>query len=489
MDFLLWPLPYGHVERYIRKAQGTWRAFQNDPDLRVVRDRSFWLPYGLVRRRFLKQLALRKSPSVQAHADVPHSGFDSDGGQALKRIAAMRNDRAVERPDARILVCLHFFYSDLWPVIRAYLENLSPYRWDLVVTWTEGVVAPSALEEIRAFKPEARFVACPNCGFDIGPFVEALRNTDLKAYDVVFKLQTKGCGRHFLFMYDQIFKGSDWLFNLFDGTLGGDVVHRAVADLMAGDCALTAADNLIVRDPKHKRAFVRQFCAEHGLDYDEDYRFVAGTCFVVRSEVLEPLRGLGLGIDDFAATERGVFSMAHALERWMCFAAAGRMRGFRVNRPEYPDELRDCRASSALRLLDDPRFELDNDAFYRCLETRPIFDYEVVEIRVGDIRRLWRDARLYRLADCAPYRYLNGDVAVYDDYCRENEEWSGFKMSKERFDDLIGKMSAYDERQMPVVLGRHNIIVDGQHRSCVLLKRFGASHRIRVLRIYDGSLD
>ena len=209
---------------------------------------------------------------------------------------------------------------------------------------------------------------------------------------------------------------------------------------------------------------------------------MAGTCFAIRAEALRPLKALGLALGDFADTVRGEFSLAHAIERWMCFAAHGRMKGIPVDHPVYPEEAAWFASRSAIRLLDDPRFELDYDFFYRGMEMMPILDYEVAEVRLGDIRRIWTDQRAYSLDRLPPYRYIEGDVAGYENYCRENAE-TGFRMSRERFDALRESMSAYDGRRMPVVIGKENFLMDGQHRSCILMKRFGPDHRINVLRL------
>ena len=476
-------LPYYLVERGIRRRQGTWKLLQSDAETRLRRKPGNWLPYGLVRARELERLeaAREKRPSV-GFSGVPASGFSD--WDLVGRIKAARDDSAATLKEARVLVCLHFFYPDLWPVVRAYLENLSPYCWDLVVTYPEGIVPESSLAEIRAFRADVRFLACRNAGFDIGPFVEALYGIDLGLYDVVFKLQTKGCRRPLIYIYDQVFRGSDWLVNLYEGVLGGANVHRAVEELASGRAALCAAENLIVRDPKHKRAFVRRFCEERGLAYDDDYRFIAGTCFAVRAESLTPLQSLGLRLADFADTLRGEFTLAHALERWMCFAAAGRMKGLPVRRPIYSEDVAMLASMSAIRLLDDPRFDLDFDFFYRSLEMLPIRSYEVVEVRLGDIRRIWTDRRAYPLDELPPSRYLAGDVAGYEAYCSDNAVRTGYRMSRERFDALCESMADYDDRRMPVVLGDGNFIMDGQHRSCILLRKFGPDYRIRVVRIH-----
>ena len=481
-------LPYCLVERHLRETEGTVEYLQWIGKGRVRTSPLYWLPYGFVRRRLLARAmrkAVRRKDAPSRPAVVPSSGFDPGMLRPLlDRLSSERDDALATDRQARIMVCLHLFYPDLWPAIRGYLEHLAPYGWDMVVTYPENLIPAAALAEVTDFKPDARLLPCRNAGFDVGPFVESLDGIDLSAYDVVFKLQTKGCGRQRMFIYDQVFKRADWFVNLFDGILGGRTVHETIGSLMRGEALLVAAENLIVRDPSHKRTFVRRFCEERGLPFAEDYRFVAGTCFAVRADRLRPLQALGLRLADFADTVRGEFSLAHALERWMCFAAAGGMKGNAVARNAYEDELRHFRETSVSSLLEDARFDLDPDFVYLRLEFGMIAGYEVAEVRLGDIRRIGPDNRLMSLEDCEPYRYLEGNGEQYDRYCRENIARSPFRMSRDRFDRLVKSMENYDPRKMPIVFGKRNIVLDGQHRSCVLLKRFGPDHVIRVVRLF-----
>ena len=479
-------LPYCVAEALIRRRDGTDEYMAWIGKGRIKRTPWYWMPHGIVgpwlrRKDERRRRKLRGDGGI---VGVPKSGYDLDADKTVARLSAARDDARAVRRDARILVVLHFFYPDLWPVVRTYLENLAPYDWDLVVTYPQDLLPETELAALRAFRPDARLVPCRNAGFDVGPFVEALNGVELDDYDIVFKVQTKGCGRLERFIYGQVFKGADWFHNLFDGILGGPVVHEAVSALMSGTCALVAAENLIVRDPKHKCNYVRKFCAERAWPFVEGYRYVAGTCFAVRSETLRPLKALGLSLADFADTARGRFSLAHALERWMCFAADGRMRGIPVEHDVHAEAVERLSRCSALQLLDDPRFDLDDEFMYRAFEFARIGGYEVAEVRLGDIRRVWYDMRAYRLDECAPFRYLGGDGRAYDEYCKANSRQSFFEMSKGRFDALIASMGEFDPRRMPVVLGRRNVILDGQHRCCILLKRFGPDHRIKVVRVF-----
>lgn len=384
----------------------------------------------------------------------------------------------------RILVALHLYYDNAWPVISAYLDNLGAYQYDLLVTTTEGRISQKTIDAIRSFAPTARILSCENRGFDLWPFAKALAEVDLGSYDVVFKLHSKGVGRPFIYLYEQIFKRTDWFYNLYDGILGGRTVHRAIDLLTSGGAKLVAAENLIVQDPPHKRRLVQDYCRDHGLDFVEDYRFVAGTCFAVRSEVLAPLKALALKRTDFEEVRRGVFSSAHAIERWMCFPAADAMKGQEVRRNLYATEVERCRAVSPLRLLEDSRFELDADFFYRVLEPRSVERYEVVRVRLGDIRRMTATGQIVKLETCEPYLFLRGDKARYEEYCDMNRAVTGFDMSPARFERLRGDMAQYDPRKMPVVRGDENVVMDGQHRCCILLDRHGPDHEIEVLRIW-----
>lgn len=385
--------------------------------------------------------------------------------------------------ETRILVCLHLYYEKSWDVIREYLKNLDTYNYDLTVTCVEGMISEATLGKIKSFSPNVRILFCENVGYDVGPFVEALKGVDLKSYDIVFKLQSKGIQRPFLYMYGQVFKFSDWFFNLFDGVLGGYAVHEAIHALMSRKYNLAAAENLIVHDPKHKAAFVSEWCGKLNVKYREDYSFVAGTCFAARAVVFKGLQDLNLSSADFAGARPGEFSLAHFLERWMCFSYGGKAKGIPVRHPQYKAEADKCNKTSSCRLLDDDRFRLDYEFFYRVLEPRRITKYEIAIIPLGAITRYWYDGKLYPLSECAPYKLLCGDTAAYDEYCRKNKAISGFDMTIDRFAALQEKMDKFDEKSMPVVVGKRNIIIDGQHRSCILLKRFGPHHHIKVLRI------
>lgn len=389
---------------------------------------------------------------------------------------------------ARILVVLHLYYMEAWPFIKRYLENLSPYSYDLIVTYTTGHYDPVVLESVYDFKKEAFLVEYENKGFDIGGFLDMISKSNLQNYDIIFKLHSKGVERDFIFIYDQIFKKADWFINLYDGILGEFSVHKTVNLLMHNPSAgLVASANLIVQDPPHKRFFTLNRAAQLGVSILEEYHFVAGSCFAIKASLLSSIQGLHLSIDSFEPTRRGFFSLAHAMERIVCASIETRgqkMVGISVPHPTYLLERRYRRSISSIRLLEDNRFSLDYDYFYRSLEFYPVFSYEIKSMRIGDIRRYW-EGKYYQLQECSPYAYLHGDVKGYDQYAATVSGITAFEVSRERFDELIQSMedNGFDEKHLPVVCARDNTIWDGQHRCCWLLAHYGEDYVIPVLSL------
>lgn len=393
--------------------------------------------------------------------------------------------------NTRILVILHLYYMEAWPSIKRYLENLSPYRYDLVVTYITGHYDSAVLEQIRSFKKDALFAEYENKGFDIGAFIDILSKTDLHDYDIVFKLHSKGVGRDFIYIYDQVFKKADWFLNLFDGILGEINVHRVVRRLMQKpDIGLVASKNLIVKDPPHKKAFTCSSAAQLHVPINESYHFVAGSCFAIKAPLLSCIQDLNLTINSFESTKRGYFSIAHALERIVCACIepqGQRLFGISVRHPRYWIERRYQWSISALRLLEDDRFSIDYDYFYKALEMYPVFSYEIKSMRLGDLRRYWNGS-FYPLKDCAPFAYLFGEMDRYNHYADENAKKSSFEMSSGRFDDLIKSMeeNGFDPTYLPIVCALDNTIWDGLHRCCWLQAKFGEDYVIPVVYLHSN---
>ena len=397
--------------------------------------------------------------------------------------------KILNNKNARILVCLHLFYMEAWPVIKRYLENLSPYSYDLVVTYIDEHYNQDTLDKIKEFKPNVKFYEYPNQGFDIGPFIDVLQRINLKAYDIVFKIHSKGTRRKNIFIYHQIFKLTDWFYNLFDGILGGVSVHKGIDALFNNkDIGLVAAENLIIQDPKHKNFFTHQIAKKFNISIKDNYHYVAGTCFMCRAKSLIPIKNLNFTIQDFETVERGEFSFAHGMERIVCAmieAKGKKFYGIPTFHHKYIKELYEAEKTSSLRLLDDERFKLDYDFFYKKLEHQKVYDYELKKMKIKDINRKWIDGKIYKIKETSAFAYLQGDVKRYENYCEINTQNTKFDMSPEKFEKLRLSMNAnFDKKMVPVVNGESDVVQDGQHRLAILLNKYGEDYEVTCLKAY-----
>lgn len=402
----------------------------------------------------------------------------------------------VRNKNTRILVVLHFFYINSINEVVEYLKNLDCYNYDLIVTYPDVCDYKEMKEKILKIKKKAKFVKCDNRGYDVGPFLKVINSTNLSKYDIVIKLQTKSTNKK-IFVYDQFFKDRDWFKNLWDGVIGGFSVHRTIRKLRKDSkYGLVAAENLIINDPKHKQELVRETLLNyHKIDYVDNYKFVAGSCFAIKSECLDKIRELNIGIEEFEKTKYGFFSLAHVIERAICFAGMQNyeycgnkvdlwrhLKWFRLER-----RLRDM---SALQITNVDGYTFSPDFVWHVLEQRFIEDFSIRKTKLSQIRRQYFDGSIINLKECEPYLFLKGDKAIYKKYSDFQRKNNLPTMTEKRFNKLIEsiKKKGYDERY-PIVLGRNNVIWDGQHRACVLLYLYGEDYKVNAFKLDAVEID
>ena len=401
------------------------------------------------------------------------------------------SDLMEKNKNKKILVILHLFYPESWMEIREYLLNLKGYTWDLCVTYPDHLEGKLPVDSIRRINPGTRFFGLENKGYDIGPFLHVLHQIDIDEYDVLFKMQSKGVHRRWIFIYKQLFFRRDWFLNLYEGTMGADVIHTTI-DRIANDpqTGMISAQNLIVHDPAHKENLVLKYLRGMNIQEEKGYYFIAGTCFAVKPSCLREFRALPCTQDDFTPvlSSRGM-SLAHVLERYMCFGAQKNgmeIRGndvFQGRRAlKRPLEKLLGRISSE-RLLELP-VKIDDEYFLWKLDNRFV-RYRMRKMKLGDLKyQMVPGEKILPLKETYPYRYLQGDKSAYEEYARLHEEKGYPAMTAERFDELTRSMSGkgYDPRNI-ILVNELGILRDGQHRACFLAHKYGLDHKVRVLEI------
>lgn len=407
----------------------------------------------------------------------------------------------------KILVILHLFYRDAFKEIRYYLDNLSCYSYDLMVTYSKDADYGDVLNTIKKYRNDTVFLPVKNRGYDILPFLIALKHADLDKYDIVYKIHTKKTTHFAGYVYGSFFKNRDWFLRMFDGILGPKNVHKTIAALCEEpDTGLCCNEKLIVHDnePKHSLALKRM--EDTGLKINPDYRYVAGTCFAVRKEIAELYRNINIDNMLFSdSSYRGYFSVAHAMERYLGFLVTDNGYKMRGNSVSWYQENKWKKLESKLeqvagsRLLDEVPVCFSEEFALRCLEYSSIRSWEFEQIKTGDLISVQpTDLKAYHLKELEPYRYLKtGDREAYIRYCENGRRSDFLNLSEEefhavirevacdRFDELIKDMeqNGYDRTRPIIIEKATNRILDGTHRACWLLYKYGKDTQIDVLTL------
>ena len=220
----------------------------------------------------------------------------------------------------KTLVVVHVYYSQLWPELAACVRNIDGDR-DLVITFVDE----AAVQGARRDFPEARFLKCENCGYDIWPFVAALQSSDLSAYDAIVKLHTKrDVESDITFDFNHaVYNGAAWR-NFLLGFVRTPEEWRRTRRLLAKSGVGMVAERHVVmrrRDVPVSRTRESFDAAAKFLGLDpkavrRSGQYVAGTMFAAKPAALRPLLGKELTAEMFDPPAGHMTeTFAHVMER------------------------------------------------------------------------------------------------------------------------------------------------------------------------------
>jgi len=218
------------------------------------------------------------------------------------------------------LAVVHLFYVDIWPELADCIRNVGPC--DIVVTCQDE----RAAEVARRDFPDAKLMPVENRGFDVWPFFQVLRATDLSKYDVIVKLHTKrDCES---FFNGRFFRGSEWRDSLLGFCRTPEAWRRTQELLADAEVGMVAGHDVIV----HRRVFPRGHLRR---SFDLARRkveelsgksaagggFVAGTMFAAKPVVFAALKPERFTAADFPVRQyHTVETFAHRCERMLGLA-------------------------------------------------------------------------------------------------------------------------------------------------------------------------
>lgn len=224
----------------------------------------------------------------------------------------------------KLLVHLHLYYRDQLPW---FLEKLSHLEepWSLVVTMP--VEDPESEALIRKLKADARFLYVENAGYDIWPFLAALRSVETDEYPLVMKLHTKNRNDTGYTVNGLRLRGYAWRDYLVDALLKTPAQARQVREIMEKEPSVgMVCEGCLIRRPGKRDPedgpLLEAECRRTGIRF-QGLRFCAGTMFLARTASFKRLIDSDLTADSFAApaVSHTSGSLAHVYERIVSFLA------------------------------------------------------------------------------------------------------------------------------------------------------------------------
>lgn len=218
---------------------------------------------------------------------------------------------------SRILVHLHIYYHSQVDYFIEKMKNIQGVEWDLVVSFSQKDT--DTLDKILKFKPDVKFFEVENLGYDILPFIEVIKSSDLSAYDYVVKLHTKRdvkkCAVNVIPL-----RGYEWRNALVDGVLYSPGHFCKVIDILEKNKEIGMISNLLTYSKRNWDSYspwIEKEMHKLGLECKGDH-FCMGTMFIARASVLRPLQSPLITKETFRDTiddkERD-FKSAHYYER------------------------------------------------------------------------------------------------------------------------------------------------------------------------------
>jgi lipopolysaccharide biosynthesis protein len=227
-----------------------------------------------------------------------------------------RDDMPIPAP-SRVAVVVHAYHLDLLDELCEQIARI-PVAYDLLIT--SATDRPIDIGGDMGSMRNLRVFDVENRGRDILPLVGLVNAGYLDPYDMVLKVHTKRSswrGGHRSLPGD----GETWRHDLIQALLGTTDNVAAILSAFADqpDLGLVTADGSVCGSEEwgdnegHTAELLRR--VELSLDPDQ-LRFAAGSMYWARGFVVQGLRALGLGADDFEPESGQVnLTTAHAVER------------------------------------------------------------------------------------------------------------------------------------------------------------------------------
>ena len=224
----------------------------------------------------------------------------------------------------KVAVIVHVFYPEMWSELADCVRNLGVC--DLTVTYVDEAAVGAARRDF----PAARFIRCKNRGYDVWPFVTALKALDLARYDLVVKLHTKRNieRAHVFAMGGTRLNGSAWRDRLLGFVKTPEAWAKTQAAFDDPQVGMVAGRRVVFGRKESGKgcydAALRELNEKFSIPARRGGLFVGGTMFAVRAALLRPFADFPFTAEMFAASGgHESTTYAHLMERMLGLAVGG----------------------------------------------------------------------------------------------------------------------------------------------------------------------
>lgn len=226
----------------------------------------------------------------------------------------------------KILLHIHVYYVKSWHRIEKRIKSLianKSLEIKILTTVSSNINDSDILKIEQAQLPNMSVIRVPNEGYDVQPFFHILKSVSLDEYDYLIKLHTKNT----VFGIDMRLNGRfisriQWQNFLIDAIAGSPKILEENISRMQSDPTLgmIGSSYCITRfssDDEEESRLIENYIRILHADEISNAQYIAGTMFMVKTEILKPLIETSLVDEKFEKSESHKLggTKAHAIER------------------------------------------------------------------------------------------------------------------------------------------------------------------------------
>lgn len=224
----------------------------------------------------------------------------------------------------RVLVIFHIFYHNQIDYYISKLRNINGVEWDMIVTLSRQ--SKDTIEKLKRLKPDTTFMIVENIGYDIWPFIQAIKVRDVMNYDYIMKLHTKNTDSRKYNLNGISLKNTRWRDILTDSMLKDAARFTKCINLINTEnigcvCSYELYTKLTMRR-REDTSLLKDEAERIGIS-TKGGRFCAGTMFLIRPECLKKI--VQADIDESIWENKGSHATgtaAHIYERLLTLSVA-----------------------------------------------------------------------------------------------------------------------------------------------------------------------